>query len=86
MKKGKKKVPPVPRDPGTPYMVEYPDMYFDFLEDGEIPVPNPENTDETKSEYSDDDLYWREPEQFWADDLWAWPQDAEPDEKPPEER
>lgn len=58
--------------------LEYPDEYYRFLEDGEIPLPGrtSHETDEVPDLSPPDDLYWREPEQIWADDMWPWPEES----------
>lgn len=87
MEKNKKGIPPRSH-PETPYMQEYPDPWFDFLENGEVPYPPPTAQEEKTQQYPGDDLYWREPEDFWADDMWPWPEEREGKETgrtPPEE-
>lgn len=72
--KRRRSVPPSPRNEETPFDLRYPDPYFDFVDDGEIPYPVSRSPEEDVSEnFTDDELYWREPEQLWADDMWPWP-------------
>ncbi|HHY34054.1 MAG TPA: hypothetical protein GX510_00230 [Firmicutes bacterium] len=85
MEKSKKGIPPVRPHPETPYMQEYPDPYFDFLEDGEVPYPPPKAQEDKTQEYAEMDLYWREPEGFWADDMWPWPERKERNRTTPEQ-
>ncbi|MBE3520315.1 MAG: hypothetical protein IMW97_08535 [Firmicutes bacterium] len=90
MKKGRREIPPMRLHPETPYMREYPDPYFDFLDNGEVPYPIPRADKEQDRECQGDDLYWREPEGFWADDMWPWPEGKEREGKqrvstPPEQ-